>query len=184
ALLAARFGADAVRAVERRLPRRGRGLAAVAAARGGRPPQPDSDHVRHRRRTLAARARDRLAAGVRGQRAGAYWQRGGRADAAGCVRRAGRDAARRPHGGPGAAGGSLAHAESAAQAVGAAMEPARPWHLGNARRAPGLYAFAADVLGGAGPHHQVVRALRPGGTGGVLAQTERNHSPRYLHTWL
>ena len=53
-LLAARRHAHAARADERRLLRRGARLARLAAARGGRQPGADADHVRHRRRAAPA----------------------------------------------------------------------------------------------------------------------------------
>ena len=74
-LLAARRDADAARDAERRLPRRGDGVAPVAAARRRRRSRRRPDHVRHRRRAAARRARARLAAGLRGLEAGAGRQR-------------------------------------------------------------------------------------------------------------
>ena len=48
--------------LSQRLPRRGRGLARLAAARGRRRPGRPADHVRHRRRAAAPRVRAALAA--------------------------------------------------------------------------------------------------------------------------
>ena len=65
-LLAARRDADAARADERRLLRRGAGLARLAAARGRRQSGADADHVRHRRRAAPDRVGGAVAAGLRG----------------------------------------------------------------------------------------------------------------------
>ena len=54
------------RAAGRRLPRRGGGVARLAAARGRRRSRGPPDHVRRRRRAPAARVRARLAARLRG----------------------------------------------------------------------------------------------------------------------
>ena len=74
-LLAARRDADPAGDARDRLPRRGRAVAALAAARGrgrsGRRP----DHVRHRRRAAAGRVRARLAARLRGLEPGPRRQR-------------------------------------------------------------------------------------------------------------
>ena len=75
-----------------RLPRRGAGVAPVAAARGRGRPGRRADHVRHRRRAAARRARARLAARLRGLAAGAGRQRRLRAAPARRLRRGARRA--------------------------------------------------------------------------------------------
>ena len=76
------------------LRRGGRGVARLAAARGRRRPGRHADHVRHRRRAAARRARARMAAGVRGVAPGADRQRRARAAAARRLRRGDRRDAR------------------------------------------------------------------------------------------
>jgi GH15 family glucan-1,4-alpha-glucosidase len=70
-LLDPRFHADSLCAPECRLSRRGRGMAALAAARGCGPSRAAAHHVRHLGRALAAGARAAVARGLRGERAGA-----------------------------------------------------------------------------------------------------------------
>ncbi len=85
-LLAARRDVYAVRAVARRLSRRGAGVAGVAAARGRRQAPGSADHLWHRRRKAVDGARAGMAAGLRRFCAGTYRQCGCRAMPARCLR--------------------------------------------------------------------------------------------------
>ena len=89
-LLAARRHVHPERADRRRLHRRGRGVAGLAAAGGGGRPGGPPDHVRRRRRASAPGARGRLAARLRGLATGAGRQRCVRAVPARRVRRGAR----------------------------------------------------------------------------------------------
>ena len=152
-LLAARRHAHAARDARRRLPRGGARLARLAAARdrgrSGRPP----DHVRHRRRAAAGRARARLAARLRRLAAGARRQRRIHPATAGRVRRVDGlrlpDAcSRRPW-----RSGRVVVAPDAAAVAGGRLAPGGRRHLGSARPQPPLHLLQGDVVGG----------LRPGG---------------------
>ncbi len=95
-LLASGRDVHALRADERRLHRRGAGLARVAVALGRRRPGEGADPLRRRRPATRRRVRARLAARVRRLAAGAHRERGARAVPARRLRRGDGRACTRP----------------------------------------------------------------------------------------
>ena len=136
-LLAARCDADAAGADERRLLRRGAGLARLAAARRGGRPVAAADHVRPRRRAAPDRIRGAVAARLRGLAAGADRQCRARPAAARRLRRsdgrAAPGASRRPR----LARRRLGVPARDARAPRDDLAAAGRGHLGGARRTAG-----------------------------------------------
>ena len=179
-LLAARRDLHALRAAEVRLPRRGGGLAALAAQGGGGLARADAAALRHRRRAAAARARARLAPGLRRQPSGPHRQPG--ADP-GAARRARRDdgrPARRARAPARPARRRLAAAGQAGRVHGEVLDRPRPRHLGDARAAAALHPLQGDGLGGARPGDEGGDPLRAAGAGRPLAGGRRPDPRRGL----
>ena len=185
-LLAARRDADAARDAERRLPRRGDGVAPVAPARRRRRPGRRPDHVRDRRRAAARRARARLAAGLRGvdDRCGSATPRREQLqlDVYGEVHRRALPDAR-----PRRAGRRqrlVADAEAARLARGRLAARGRR-HLGGARAEPALHPLEGDGLGRVRPRRPLPRGVRPRGAGRALAGALRDeiHAEVLARAW-
>ena len=136
-LLDPRFDADAVCVPERRLSRRGLGVARMVAACRGRKARATADHVRHRRRALPAGARAAVVAGLRGQPARADRQRRDRAAPTRRVRRDHGRAARGARSRAGAVVRRLALQKALLDASRERVGDARPGHLGGPRSRSG-----------------------------------------------
>ena len=160
---------------------RGRGLARVAAASGGRRSGRPSDHVRRGRRAAADRIRGPVAGGIRRLAAGSHRKRGPRTAAARRLRRG--DGRALP--GPSArdcsrsAGRGRSKCPPPVARSSAGASRTRGSGRSAARGAP-LHTFEGHGLGGLRSGHQVGRRLRPGGPGRALARRPRRDSRRGL----
>ena len=177
-LLAARCDVRARRAARVRLPRRGGGVAELAAAggrrRSGRPP----DHVRRGRRAAPDGVRDPLAQRLRELTARPHRQQRQHAVPA---RRLRRGPGRAPPGAPArdrAERPVVVDPESHAREPRAALARARRGNLGGARAAPSLHPLEGDGVGRIRPGRQGGRGVRPGRGGRPLARAFATRSTR------